>query len=77
MRRSKDELDKMRRAGKVVAEMHEKTRAFVRPGVTTAQINEVSGDRIRVEFSNDTSTYEVQLQLQDGVIKNSGQNKGA
>jgi methionyl aminopeptidase len=46
VRRSAAELDKMRRAGKVVAEMHEKTRAFIRPGVTTAQINEVAAEVI-------------------------------
>jgi methionyl aminopeptidase len=44
VRRSADELAKMRRAGKVVAEMHEKTRAAIRPGVTTAQLNEVARD---------------------------------
>ena len=42
MRRSPDELDKMRKAGKVVAEMHEVTRAAIRPGVTTAELNEVA-----------------------------------
>ena len=36
MRRSADELAKMRRAGSVVAEMHEKIREAIRPGVTTA-----------------------------------------
>ena len=36
MRRNDAELAKMRRAGKVVAEMHEATRAAARPGVTTA-----------------------------------------
>ncbi|HUX05656.1 MAG TPA: type I methionyl aminopeptidase [Acidimicrobiales bacterium] len=42
MRRSADELDKMRKAGKVVAEMHEKTRAAIRPGVTTRELNAVA-----------------------------------
>jgi methionyl aminopeptidase len=42
VRRRADELDKMRRAGKVVAEMHEKTRAAAKPGVTTRQIDEVA-----------------------------------
>ena len=42
MRRSADELNKMRKAGKVVAEMHEATRAAIRPGVTTRQLNEVA-----------------------------------
>ena len=32
----------MRRAGKVVAEMHEATREAIRPGVTTAQLNDVA-----------------------------------
>ena len=42
MIRNKDELAKMRKAGKVVAEMHEATRAAIRPGVTTSQLNEVA-----------------------------------
>jgi methionyl aminopeptidase len=42
VRRSAEELDKMRKAGKVVAEMHEATRAAIRPGVTTMQLNEVA-----------------------------------
>ncbi len=44
MRRSADELNKMRKAGKVVAEMHEATRAAIRPGVTTAKLNEVAAE---------------------------------
>ncbi|MFI5034672.1 MAG: type I methionyl aminopeptidase [Acidimicrobiales bacterium] len=44
MRRSPDELAKMRRAGRVVAEMHEATRAAIRPGVTTARLNEVAAE---------------------------------
>jgi methionyl aminopeptidase len=39
MRRNNDELAKMRRAGRVVAEMHEVTRKAARPGVTTAEID--------------------------------------
>ncbi len=39
MRRNKEELAKMRRAGSVVAEMHEVTRKAARPGVTTAEID--------------------------------------
>ena len=42
MRRSADELAKMRRAGRVVAEIHEATRAAIRHGVTTAELNEVA-----------------------------------
>jgi methionyl aminopeptidase len=44
VRRSPDELDKMRRAGKVVAEMHEATRAAIRPGVTTRQLNDIAAE---------------------------------
>ncbi len=42
MRRSKEEIAKMRRAGQVVAEMHERTREAARPGVTTAQLDQVA-----------------------------------
>jgi methionyl aminopeptidase len=42
MRRSQDELSKMRRAGRVVAEMHAATRAAARPGVTTAELDRVA-----------------------------------
>ncbi|MGH9292480.1 MAG: type I methionyl aminopeptidase [Acidimicrobiales bacterium] len=42
MRRNTDELAKMRRAGKVVAEIHDKTRAAIRPGTTTAELDRVS-----------------------------------
>jgi methionyl aminopeptidase len=40
--RTPEELAKMRRAGKVVAEIHEKTRAVIKPGVTTREIDRVS-----------------------------------
>ncbi len=39
MRRNKEELAKMRRAGSVGAEMHEATRKIARPGMTTAEID--------------------------------------
>jgi methionyl aminopeptidase len=42
VKRSKDEIAKMRRAGRVVAEMHERTRAAARPGVTTAHLDQVA-----------------------------------
>jgi methionyl aminopeptidase len=42
--RRKDELDKMRRAGKVVAEIHEVTRAAIRPGITTAQLDALAAE---------------------------------
>lgn len=46
MRRTKDELAKMRRAGRVVAEMHAKTRDAIRPGVTTMQLDRIARDVI-------------------------------
>ena len=46
MRRSADELIKMRKAGKVVAEMHEATRNAIRPGVTTMKLNEIAAEVI-------------------------------
>ena len=39
MRRNADELAKMRRAGRVVAEIHQATRDVLRPGVTTLEID--------------------------------------
>ncbi|MDE3222516.1 MAG: M24 family metallopeptidase, partial [Acidobacteriota bacterium] len=36
----------MRKAGKVVAEMHEVTRAAIRPGVTTRHLNELAAEVI-------------------------------
>jgi methionyl aminopeptidase len=39
--RSRDELATMRRAGRVVAEMHERIRGAIRPGVTTAQLDRI------------------------------------
>ena len=46
MRRSSDEISKMRRAGKVVAEMHEVTRQAARPGVTTAELDRLAREVI-------------------------------
>jgi hypothetical protein len=42
----------------------------------TAHINEASGDRIRVEFTNGGTSHEIQLDLSDGQVVQSGQNKG-
>jgi methionyl aminopeptidase len=42
MRRSTEEIAKMRRAGRVVAEMHAATRAAARPGVTTKELDKVA-----------------------------------
>jgi methionyl aminopeptidase len=42
VRRNREEIAKMRKAGRVVAEMHEATRAAARPGVTTAALDRVA-----------------------------------
>ena len=42
MRRSKEELAKMRKAGKVVAEMHAEIRAAIKPGVTTGELDKIA-----------------------------------
>jgi methionyl aminopeptidase len=42
VRRAPEELDKMRRAGKVVAEMLAETRAAIKPGVTTMDLDLVA-----------------------------------
>ena len=42
MRRSAEEIAKMRQAGRVVAEMHEATRGAAKPGVTTAELDAVA-----------------------------------
>jgi methionyl aminopeptidase len=44
VRRNAEELAKMRRAGKVVAEMHVATRAAAKPGVTTLDIDRAARD---------------------------------
>ena len=42
VRRSTEEIAKMRKAGRVVAEMHAATRAAARPGVTTGELDRVA-----------------------------------
>jgi len=42
MRKTKEEIAKMRRAGRVVAEMHEKTVAAAKPGVTTLDLDKIA-----------------------------------
>ena len=44
--RSRSEVAKMRKAGRVVAEMHERIRAAVAPGVTTLELDAVGRDVI-------------------------------
>ena len=41
MVRKHDEIAKMRKAGKVVAEMHERIRAAIKPGVTTHELDQI------------------------------------
>ena len=55
MRRNAGELAKMRKAGRVVAEIHEATRAVIRPGVTTAAIDRVA--RQVIERRGATSNF--------------------
>src|SRR6059058_186095 len=42
MKRSSEELAKMRRAGRVVAEMHEECRRAAKPGATTLDVDRVA-----------------------------------
>jgi methionyl aminopeptidase len=42
--KSKDEIDIIRAANRIVAEVHEELRAAVRPGVTTAELDAVAED---------------------------------
>jgi len=44
VKRTADELKKMRKAGRVVAEMHAATRAAAKPGVTTLDLDQVARD---------------------------------
>ena len=46
MRKTPEQLAIMRKAGRVVAEMHEKIRAAVRPGVSTADLDRVGREVI-------------------------------
>jgi methionyl aminopeptidase len=46
MRRNADELAKMRKAGKVVAEMHARIRDAIEPGVTTGRLDKIAREVI-------------------------------
>ncbi|MGD0255581.1 MAG: type I methionyl aminopeptidase [Acidimicrobiales bacterium] len=47
MRRAVEEIAKMRRAGKVVAEMHAATREIAKPGVLTAELDAAAREVLR------------------------------
>ena len=47
LRKSEEQLAKMRAAGRVVAEMHEKIREAIRPGITTLQLDAIGRDVIQ------------------------------
>jgi methionyl aminopeptidase len=53
--RSADDIAKMRKAGQVVAEMHERIRQAVKPGVTTGQLDVVG--RAVIERRRATSNF--------------------
>jgi len=42
VRRNSDEIAKMRKAGKVVVEIKDRTREMVKPGITTLDLDKVS-----------------------------------
>jgi len=46
VRRSASDLAKMRKAGRVVAEMHECIRAAIRPGITTGELDRIGREVI-------------------------------
>jgi methionyl aminopeptidase len=46
VKRSPEDLAKMRRAGKVVAEMHAEIRAAIKPGITTGALDRIGRDVI-------------------------------
>ena len=45
-RRTPDEIATMRRAGRVVAEMHDEIRKAIRPGVTTGELDRIGREVI-------------------------------
>jgi methionyl aminopeptidase len=54
-RRTRDEIRTMRRAGRVVAEMHQRLRAAIRPGVTTQQLDGLA--RVVLSQAGATSNF--------------------
>jgi len=47
VRKSKAEIEKMRRAGQVVADVHKELREIVKPGVSTLELDRVAEARVR------------------------------
>lgn len=47
IRKSRAEIEKMRRAGQVVADVHKELREMIRPGVSTLDLDRVAEARIR------------------------------
>lgn len=54
-KRTAEQLKHMRAAGNVVAEMHEKIRAAIRPGVTTAELDQIG--RAVIDARGATSNF--------------------
>ena len=44
VRKEPAQIAVMRKAGRVVAEMHDRIRAAIRPGVTTAELDQIGRD---------------------------------
>ncbi|MCL2708283.1 MAG: type I methionyl aminopeptidase, partial [Defluviitaleaceae bacterium] len=42
-----EQIDKMRKAGKIVARTHETLEKYIKPGITTLELNEIAEDFIR------------------------------
>ena len=47
VRKSRAEIEKMRRAGQVVADVHKALRDLLKPGMTTLQLDQMAEARIR------------------------------
>ncbi len=47
VRKSRAEIEKMRRAGQVVAEVHKRMREVIKPGVTTLELDRIAEDIVR------------------------------
>ncbi|SHK35673.1 type I methionyl aminopeptidase [Paramaledivibacter caminithermalis] len=45
--KSKSEIEKMRKAGNIVAKTHEELKKHIRPGITTKELDEIAEDTIK------------------------------